>query len=237
MADFDESLLVPVEQAHTDKQGRTDTDAGGFDESLLVPVESEEGRAAKGARLRGEVEKVRGQDRFARWFAEDVPLLPYVPPSPQAAAEFASPVGFPMRPLVVPPDSVAAHVAQTGRAATEAMTRPISEMTRPSMLPLAPLALIPGPAGHLIRQAMGLYFGGEAIGGGAGELSVGLKTGDPQQIGGGAGAMLLGGTMVHLPESVRELMQESSDAPRVERVGGMGEVEPTRTAATEQVVR
>lgn len=57
-------------------------------------------------------------------------------------------------------------------------------------LPLLPLAFVPGGA-----SAMGLLFGGQALGAGAGEASVGLQQGDPEMAGRGAGQVILGGAM------------------------------------------
>lgn len=203
----------------------------------------DEARAEKGRKLRAELEDVRGQNRFAKFLAQDPELLPYRPPGASAAAAFASPIGQPLRPMPAAP--ALAPVVQAVNAGVEAATRPISEMSRPSMLPLAPLAMIPGPAGHLTREAMGLYFGGQAVGAGAGELSVGLQTGDPRQIGAGVGSVALGGTLaaepiaraiprVQLPESLRALAETEPSTQEASRAVPIEQAESVLPLMSEQ---
>ena len=156
-----------------------------------------ETRIQKRARLVSELEAARKEiGPIIDWLAADEGIST----TQKQAAEFASPIGFPrmVRPSRPSPDEPA--VVQGVRAFGETIAEFPTEMTKPTMLPLLPLAAVPLPGGpavrHAIPKAMGTLFGGQAVGAGAGELVAGIEQGDPRLIGRGAAQVGIGGTMV-----------------------------------------
>ncbi len=139
-------------------------------------------------------------------------------PGASESAALASPIGYRIRPYTIPKEEPPA--VQVVREAGRGVAELAHGMTEPEMLPLAPLAAVPvGRAGsalrHVIPKAMGILFGGQAAGAGAGEIVAGIEQEDPRLIGRGIPQVGMGvgmaGPAIKFPRSIQALRQE----PRV----------------------
>ncbi len=148
------------------------------------PTFEPESLPAKGVRLRAELETARAEGRSASRLLD--PLLRIAAPSPEEAAAYASPMGYPLRPYR--PTPALEPVREFVRGGTEQLAETTQAMTEPTNLPLLPLAAF-APA----RTAMGLYFGATAVGAGAGQLSAAQT---PREAGAGLANVGLGSTLV-----------------------------------------
>lgn len=167
-----------------------------------------------------EIEQVEARNELSpitELLAADQPLVP--PPSPSESAQLMSPIGFQVRPFRQPSGPVSEAVFEAGRTVAE---MPF-DVTRPTMLPLAPLATVPIPGApvirHAIPKAMGLLFGGQSLGQGAADIVTGVEEEDPKLIGRGIGETVIGGALAAhpvaeagkpllLPRSLEALRQE-----------------------------
>ncbi len=138
--------------------------------------------------LRSDLAATRNVNPLVEYFAKGLDVTP----SPSLSASLASPMGMNLRPFRPAPGPVSDVVHEAGRAAFE----PLAHTFQPEMAPLIPLLAIPGPLGVLARRAAGIYFGGQTVGQGLGELSAGVQTGDPKQIGHGLGTTAFGAPLV-----------------------------------------
>jgi hypothetical protein len=201
MPSFDESLLEPVsfnedllEPVDEPKQSSSK-----FVDPLSVqPFSPEEEAKISRATLPAQLRAVQGEDKAARFLAEDRQLIPPLLLPPEDPGSIENIIGM----------SKVGRGVSSGVRAIEGGVRSASA---PSTLPLLPLAAYPPAA-----TAMGLYFGGQALGGGAGEASVGIQRGEPETIGSGVGQMALGGLMAAKPvvEGGRPILNAVRDAMR-----------------------
>lgn len=138
--------------------------------------------------LRAELAASRSVNPLVEYFSTGLDVTP----SPRLGAALASPIGAPIQPFRPAPGTVSEVIHEAGRSAAE----PLAQTFQPELLPLTPLLAIPGPLGQLTRRAAAIYFGGQMTGAGAGELSAGLGSGEPKQIGHGLGQVLAGGPIL-----------------------------------------
>src|SRR6266545_2450591 len=158
----------------------SDADVG-LEPAELPPLAEPTPREFEGRMLRSELAGVRGEDKFAKWYGSGSRLLPMS--KLQGSMDFLQPIGGTYMPPVAPiPESQAPPILQAGHAAVGSMLEAISGATEPSTLPVLPLALVPGGP-----EAMGLYFGGQSLGTGIGEIVEGIRQRDPRLIGSGIG--------------------------------------------------
>lgn len=174
---FDESKLVPVDDF----------------ESRLIPVETEPPltpRQKVSASLKRELETVRSQDRFARFFGRPESLIPPLLLPPEAPGSVENLLR--RLPLGAGADEALHEERVRGiAAAPRAIEEGIRSAGLPESLPILPVAALPGGA-----PAMALLFGGGALGAGVGEASVGFQQGEPETAGRGVGTALLGAALL-----------------------------------------
>ncbi len=170
----------------------------------------------KGQQLREELGAAREElNPVTEFFAGPNPIAM---PGASESAALASPIGYRIQSYTIPKGEPAA--VQTIREAGRGVAELAHGMTEPEMLPLAPLAAIPvarvaAPLRHVIPKAMGILFGGQAAGAGAGEIVAGIEQEDPRLIGRGIPQVGMGvgmaGPAIKFPRSIQALRQE----PRV----------------------
>ena len=173
-----------------------------------------EAPAAKSARLRAELAQVRGQDRIASFFASPESVIPplLLPPESPGSLENV----LRQLPLGAGSDEALREERVRGIGATvRGVESGVRSAGVPENLPLLPLAVIPG-----VGPAMGIYFGGQALGAGAGEASVGFQQGEPETAGRGTGTALLGAGItrggfhqVILPRTMAEVARTPDVGP------------------------
>ncbi len=175
----------------------------------------------KGQRLRQELAAARHElNPLTEWLSADKPLLSIRAPSPSEAAAFASPIGMPRLVRPYTPSPTLEPVREAVRGGTESLAETTQGVTQPSNLPLLPLTLFP-PA----RAAMGLYFGAQAAGTGAGQIVGGLETGQPREVGAGAANLGLGSTLLRGGLNERLTPPPLKVSPNIPDVGPVSALE------------
>ncbi|HEU4344060.1 MAG TPA: hypothetical protein VFU31_21100 [Candidatus Binatia bacterium] len=152
-----------------------------------IPLEeAEPSRTELRQRLQSELEETRADNLLARAFSSPESIIPplLLPPEDPGSLENI----LRKLPLGAGEDKDLREDRVKGiSSALRAIEGGIRSAGLPENLPLIPLA-----GGNLLRLAMGALFGGEALGAGAGQASVGFEQGEPETAGAGVGTGTLG---------------------------------------------
>jgi hypothetical protein len=163
---------------------------------------------------RQEMEKVQGEDKFSRWVSRTETVIPPLLLPPEVPGSIERIAG----------ESTAGRIVSGATRGAEQIVRGLGA---PENIPLVPLAMIPG-----VAPAMGLYFGGQAIGSGVGSLSAAST---PEEVGQGIAETAIGGLMAAHPlvkaakpiiRDVREILNRARAGVNAEWIPEVPEIKP-----------